>query len=78
MDALVLDLVAWRPSRGALRFAKGGRGGFNVSVTINFASLGPRNYETEFLISEANQLLKIRNGFLFWFCCFVLVVQRAA
>ena len=51
---------------------------FKVYVMVDFASLGPRNYETEILISEADQLLKIRKGFLFWFFCFVLVVQRAA
>ena len=41
---------------------------FKVYITIDFASLGPRNYETDILISEADQLLKIRKGFLFWFC----------
>ena len=37
-------------------------------VTIDFASLGPRNYETDFLIFVADQLLKIQRAFLFWFC----------
>ena len=39
-----------------------------VYVTVDFASLGPRNYETDILISVADQLLKIRRVFLFWFC----------
>ena len=40
---------------------------FKVYATIDFALLGPRNYETVFLISEADQLLKVRRVFLFWF-----------
>ena len=39
-----------------------------VYITIDFASLGPRNYETDILISVADQLLKIQRVFLFWFC----------
>ena len=62
--SLCACVAAWRPSRSPLRFAKGGRGGFKVYVAINFTSLGPQNYETNFLISVADQLLKIRRVFL--------------
>ena len=68
VTSLCAHVAAWRPSRSTLRFAKGGRGRFKVYVTFDLASLGPPNYETDFLISVADQLLKIRRVSLFWFC----------